>query len=60
MKIATSATEDEITKLVNEYFYTTNCTITDDNKIFNSKLDKIVDGFDITIKRGRWIFSNNV
>lgn len=40
MKIAQSSTKEGLIKLINEYYYTNNCIITDENKVVNTKLNK--------------------
>lgn len=40
MKIAKSKTKDGLLKLINEYYYTTNCIITDSDEVVNTKLNK--------------------
>ncbi len=40
MKVAKSKTKEGLLKLINEYYYTTNCIITDSNGVVNTKLNK--------------------
>lgn len=40
MKIAKSKTKEGLLKLINEYYYTTNCIITDSDEVVNTKLNK--------------------
>ena len=40
MKIASSKTKEGLLKLINEYYYTTNCIITESNELVNTKLNK--------------------
>ena len=40
MKIATAPTKEKLLKLINEYYYTTNCIITESNEVVNTKLNK--------------------
>ena len=42
MKIASSPTQERLLKLINEYYFTTNCIIDNDNKVINTKLNKIL------------------
>ena len=60
MKLATSGSKENIQKLVNQYFYTNNYIIDDNNNIIHSQTGKCLDNFKIECKKGRWIFSNNV
>ena len=54
--LATAPSKDELTKLINEYYYSQNYEITDDNRIHNTKNDKYMDGVGVEEKRGRWLF----
>ena len=40
MKIAKSDTKDGLLKLINEFYYTQNCIITESNEVINTKLNK--------------------
>lgn len=40
MKIAKSKTKEGLTKLVNEFYFTNNCIITDSDEVVNTKLNK--------------------
>lgn len=40
MKVAKSKDKESLLKLINEYYYTTNCIITDSNEVVNTKLNK--------------------
>jgi hypothetical protein len=42
MKIATSTTKENLLKLINEYYYSTNYIITDNNEVVNTKLNKVL------------------
>lgn len=42
--------------MINKYFYSTNNTITDDNRIYNNVKGKYLDGYKITFMCGRWRF----
>ena len=56
MLLATSPTKKRLLQLINEYFYTNNCIITDDNKVFNTKLNRILDGYKIIEVKNRFRF----
>ena len=51
---ATAPTEDELVKIINDYFYSKNYTIRD-GRVYNTKLDKYLDDFVVEQKCGRWI-----
>lgn len=46
----------DLEKMINEYFYSENYVITDDNRVYNSKLDKYLDDYIIQEKKSRWSF----
>lgn len=48
-------TKEDLQKMINEYYYSTNYIITDDNRAYNTKLDKYLDNI-IEFKRNRWYF----
>ena len=56
MLLATSPTKKRLLQLINEYFYTNNCIITDDNKVFNTKLNRVLDGYKIIEVKNRFRF----
>jgi len=52
MKLATAGNKENIQKLVNQYFYTTNYIIDDNNNIIHSQTGKCLDNFKIlNVKR---------
>lgn len=40
MKIAKSRTKEGLLKLINEFYFTNNCIITEANEVVNTKLNK--------------------
>lgn len=42
-------------RMINNYFHSENCIITDDLKVYNKKLSKILD-YKVAVKAGRWRF----
>lgn len=40
MKIAQSATKENLLKIINDYYMSQSYIITEDNKVFNTKLNK--------------------
>lgn len=60
MKLATAGSKENIQKIVNDYFYSKNYIVDDNNNIINTQTGKHLDNFKIEFKKGRWIFSNNV
>ena len=56
MLLATSPSKKRLLQLINEYFCTNNCIITDDNKVFNTKLNRVLDGYKIIQVKNRFRF----
>ena len=48
--------KEDLEKIINEHYYSTNYRITDDGKIYNIKTQKFLDGVREIQKRGRWRF----
>lgn len=46
----------DLEKIINEYFCSENYVITDDNRVYNSKLEKYLDDYIIQKKKSRWSF----
>jgi hypothetical protein len=51
-----TGSKSDLEKMINEYFYSENYVITDDNRVYNSKLDKYLDDYIIQKKKSRWSF----
>ena len=56
--ICSAPTKEELQTMINRYFYSKNYVITDDNKVYNTKLEKYYPEDDaiIVVKKGRWQF----
>ena len=54
MIIASSGTKKGLEKLINEYFFSKDYIITDDNRVFNTTLNKYNDNVKIIIKGKRY------
>lgn len=52
----TSPTKERLQKAINKYFYSENYVITDDNRVFNTKTNEYLKMWQVSKKRGRWIF----
>lgn len=50
----------DLEKMINEYFCSENYVITDDNRVYNSKLEKYLDDYIIQEKKSRWSFGKIV
>lgn len=56
--IASAGSKEALQKCINEYYYSKNYVITEDNKVYNTKLDKYLDSVIVKQQRGRWRFEN--
>ena len=54
--ICSAPTKSDLEKLINKYFCSTNYVITDDNKLYNTKMEKCFDRYIIQEKKSRWQF----
>lgn len=54
--IASAGTKKELEKMINEYYFSKNYTITDQNEVYNTVKEKILDGVRVENKRNRWRF----
>lgn len=53
-KLSTNSKED-LVKAINDYYFSTSWTITDDNKVYNTKLNKYREGSIVKqTKNGKW------
>ena len=43
MLICSAPTKDNLVKLINEFYCSENYVITEDNKVYNTKLDRFID-----------------
>ena len=51
MKIASSNNKENLLKIINLYYYTNNCIITENNEVVNTKLNKTLGIVKETKKR---------
>lgn len=42
MKVASSGTKEGLLKLINEFYFTNNCVINEDDTVTDTKLNKVV------------------
>ena len=54
--IASASSKEELQKLVNEFYCSTNWIIQEDNSLFNTKLNRSTDSTIVRFFRGRWRF----
>lgn len=56
--IGSAGSKEDLEKMINEYFYSTNYRIAEDGKIYNIKNQKFLDRHRVVQKRGRWRFEH--
>lgn len=54
--IASAGTKEELGKMINEYYFSTNYIITENNEIYNTKKECVLDSVKVEFKRNRWKF----
>lgn len=58
--IMSAPTREELEQMINEYYYTTNCIISDDNtSVINKKTGKVWNkdnGYEVRQTKRRWAF----
>ena len=54
--ICSAPTKDNLIKLINEFYCSKNYVITEDNKVYNTKLDRFIDNGIIEFKRNRYYY----
>lgn len=52
--VMSAGSKEDLTAMINEYYYSKNYIITDDGKIFNTAKEKTLDGLLVVQKRDRW------
>jgi len=58
--IGSASTKEELQSLINGWYFSENYIITDDYKVFNTKLNKYMDDVQVLYKRKRWRFERVV
>ena len=56
MLICSAPTKDNLIKLINEFYCSENYVIAEDNKVYNTKLDRFIDNGIIEFKRNRYYY----
>jgi len=51
--IASAGTKEE---MINEYYFSKNYVITDQNEVYNTVKEKVLDGVKVENKKNRWRF----
>ena len=52
--ICSAPTKEKLLILINEFYCSENYVITEDNKVYNTKLDRFIDNGIIEFKRNRY------
>ena len=54
--IASAGTKEDLEKMINEYYFSTNYIITENNDVYNIKKECALDSVKVENKRNRWRF----
>lgn len=54
--VCSAVTKEDLEKMINQYFYSKNYVITDDNMVYNTLKDEVLDSYAVVNKKGRWRF----
>ena len=52
--VFSAGNKEDLTAMINEYYYSKNYIITEDNRIYNTAKEKFLDGMKVVFKRNRW------
>ena len=52
--VFSACSKEDLAAMINEYYYSKNYIITDDNRIYNTAKEKFLDGMTVVYKRNRW------
>ena len=52
--IASAGTKEDLEKMINEYYFSTNYIITENNDVYNTKKECTLDTVKVEVKRNRW------
>lgn len=52
--VMSAGSKEDLAAMINEYYYSKNYIITDDNRIYNTAKEKFLDGMTVIYKRNRW------
>lgn len=59
--IMSAPTREELEKMINEYYFSNNFSIADDNKtVINSKTGRVLgkdEGYEVKQRKGRWAWT---
>lgn len=52
--IASAGSKEDLEKLINKYYYSENYIITENNEVYNKKLNKTFTDIRVILKKERW------
>lgn len=52
--IFSAGSKEDLAAMINEYFYSKNYIITEDNRIYNTVKENYMDTLKVVFKRNRW------
>lgn len=52
--VFSAVSKEDLTAMINEYFYSKNYIITEDNRIYNTAKENYMDTLKVVFKRNRW------
>lgn len=52
--VMSAGSKEDLAIMINQYYYSTNYIITDDNRIYNKVKNSYLDGMTVEFKRNRW------
>lgn len=54
--VISAGSKEKLQESINQYFYSENYVITDDNRVYNTQNQKYLDSFIVKLTRKRWRF----
>lgn len=52
--VFSAGSKEDLTAMINEYYYSKNYIITGDNRIYNTVKENYIDAIKVVFKRNRW------
>lgn len=52
--VFSAGSKEDLTAMINEYYYSKNYIITEDNRIYNTAKENYIDTLKVVFKRNRW------
>ena len=52
--VFSASSKEDLTAMINEYYYSKNYIITEDNRIYNTAKENYMDTLKVVFKRNRW------